>query len=181
MKVWNDPFFWAFLSMIGWSLGPLSIGTKKFGKNLSFGVISYLLWEIPRIIIVAPFVDQPRFGASTSLMVIGIIILALAFIFAAIPAFVVEPLTGVVAMKKLRTQGFYSIVRHPIMLGESLGPLGVALIFRSTIGLIMFVLWVILIYLGTFFEEEMLVEAYGDEYLAYQKKVPRIIPFIKFL
>lgn len=180
MKFLNDPFFWAFLSMIGWALAPLVVGSKTFGKYFSFGMICWVFAEIPRIILPLPFIDQPRFSDNWILTIIGIVILVISLIFG-MSAFSIHPLTRTNKKEKLQTKGFYSIVRHPIMFCDSFWPLGLALICGSIIGLIMFFLWALYIYLFTFFEDEKLIAEYGDEYKEYKKRVPRIIPFIKFL
>jgi protein-S-isoprenylcysteine O-methyltransferase Ste14 len=36
---------------------------------------------------------------------------------------------------------------------------------------------IVYFYVGSFYEERKLVDKFGDEYLLYQKKVPRIFPF----
>ena len=78
---------------------------------------------------------------------------------------------------KLVTQGFYRIVRHPLYffsmvlfwLFPIMTDLSLAFVLVSSLYFIF----------GTFPEERKLVEIYGDSYRAYQKKVPRIIPFLR--
>ena len=41
--------------------------------------------------------------------------------------------------------------------------------------------WILVAYLMSFLEEDRLVETYGGDYREYQKQVPRIIPFVRFL
>lgn len=180
MKYVNNPFFWAFLSMIGWALAPLVVGTRRFGRHFSFGIICWIFAEIPRIILPLPFVNQPRFESSGIVTLIGIIILMIALTFGS-PALIIHPLTKPNKSEKLLTSGFYSIVRHPVMFCDIFWPLGLAIIFSSIIGLTMAFVWGVYIYLFTFFEDERLIEEYGEAYKEYKKKVPRIIPFMKCL
>lgn len=180
MQFWNNPFFWAFLAMIGWGLAPLVISSKTFGKNSFFGAFVVALVEIPRIILPLDFINQPRFGGGSILTIIGFIILIIALVFGT-PAFLIKPFTRPQKEEKLRTTGLYSIVRHPIMFCDSFWPLGLSLIFRSLIGTALVVVWFIVSYLLTFLEEEKLIEEYGDKYLKFRERVPRIIPFLKFL
>jgi methanethiol S-methyltransferase len=74
--------------------------------------------------------------------------------------------------------GAYKMVRHPIYLFSIL-----FLGLRPQMDLFyfaMFISIVIYFYAGSIYEERKLVELFGDEYINYQKKVPRIFP-IKFL
>jgi len=140
MKFINDPFFWALLSMIGWALAPLVVGTKKFGKHLSFGIICWIFAEIPRIILPLPFVNQQRFEGNSMATAMGILILIIALTFGS-QALIIHPLTRPNKNEKLHTSGFYSIVRHPVMFCDIFWPLGLAIIYKSTFGLIMSSAW----------------------------------------
>ena len=80
--------------------------------------------------------------------------------------------------KKLVTTGPYSIVRHPSVVGKLLGVIGVGFLFNSRI-FIFFVIPILLlcsILYNRFIQEKGCVEKFKDEYLAYRKKVPMIIP-----
>lgn len=78
---------------------------------------------------------------------------------------------------ELVTEGFYRIVRHPLYffslvlfwLFPMMTDLSLAFVLVSSLYFI----------LGTIPEERKLVEIYGDSYRAYQKNVPRIIPFLR--
>jgi protein-S-isoprenylcysteine O-methyltransferase Ste14 len=77
----------------------------------------------------------------------------------------------------LRIEGPYKYSRHPVYLFSIL-----FLILRPVMGLtylIIVIIFVVYFYIGSIFEEKRLVEKFGDEYLAYQKSVPRIFP-VKF-
>lgn len=180
MEFWCNPFLWAFLAMIGWFLGLLVVGSKTFGKNRLFGIFCIALVEIPRIILPLDFVSQPRFGDGYVLPVIGCLILAVALTFGS-AAFWTKPATRPQKEEALRTTGLYSVVRHPIMFCDAFWPLGLSLIFGSIIGTVLVAVWFIIAYLVTFLEEEKLIEEYGDEYLKYRERVPRMIPFLRFL
>ncbi len=78
---------------------------------------------------------------------------------------------------ELVTRGFYRVVRHPLYffsmvifwLFPIMTDLGLAFIVVSSLYFI----------IGTIPEERKLVKIYGDSYRAYQKEVPRIIPFLR--
>ena len=76
----------------------------------------------------------------------------------------------------LHVKGPYKICRHPVYLFSIL-----FLAFRSEMDLFYLTLLIVVIayfYAGSFYEEKRLVEKFGEEYLTYQKKVPRIIPIM---
>jgi protein-S-isoprenylcysteine O-methyltransferase Ste14 len=175
---WFDPFFWAFLAMIGWYLGFFIVGSKTFGKNTLFGIGVVALAEIPRIILPLNFINQPRFGGGSMLLILGTIVLIIALIFGS-PVFRIQPFTKPQQDEPLRTTGLYSVVRNPLYFCDALWPLGLSLLFRSVIGTVLVIVWFLVVYLFAFFEEEKLIEAYGDEYQEYKRKVKwRLIPYL---
>jgi len=77
--------------------------------------------------------------------------------------------------QNFKIEGAYKFVRHPIYLFSIL-----FLTFRPTMSLfylVMLICIIVYFYVGSFYEERKLVDKFGDEYLLYQKKVPRIFPF----
>lgn len=78
---------------------------------------------------------------------------------------------------ELVTRGFYRVVRHPLYffslvifwLFPIMTDLGLAFVIVSSLYFI----------IGTIPEERKLVKIYGDSYRAYQKEVPRIIPWLR--
>ncbi len=76
-----------------------------------------------------------------------------------------------------RKDGPFKLVRHPVYLFSIL-----FLGLRPTMDLfylIMFICITFYFYIGSLYEEKKLIEIFGNEYLEYQKSVPRLIPFIK--
>lgn len=74
---------------------------------------------------------------------------------------------------------FYKIVRHPIMLGFIIAFWATPLM---TVGHLLFAMItsIYIILAVKFLEEKDLRDSIGKEYVAYQKKVPMLIPFMKF-
>jgi protein-S-isoprenylcysteine O-methyltransferase Ste14 len=73
-------------------------------------------------------------------------------------------------------EGVFSIVRHPIYLGAILVYLGL-LVFSLSITAAL--VWLIIIRFYVFlcrYEEKLLIEKYGDDYIAYIHKVPMLLP-----
>jgi protein-S-isoprenylcysteine O-methyltransferase Ste14 len=80
---------------------------------------------------------------------------------------------------RLKTDGFYRFVRHPSYLGALLAMAGWALVFRSTIGLLLTAAVCGLIIARIRAEEDFLVREFGDQYRAYQRRTRwRLLPFI---
>jgi protein-S-isoprenylcysteine O-methyltransferase Ste14 len=80
---------------------------------------------------------------------------------------------------RLKTDGFYRFVRHPSYLGALLAMAGWALVFRSTIGLLLTAAMCMLIIARIRAEEDFLVREFGDQYRAYQRCTRwRLLPFI---
>jgi steroid 5-alpha reductase family enzyme len=77
--------------------------------------------------------------------------------------------------ERLFTGKGYGVVRHPLYLGCSLllafHPVQTQNSAATAVAVIAY------FYLGTFLEERRLVRIFGEEYLAYQRRVPRFLPF----
>jgi len=79
--------------------------------------------------------------------------------------------------KALNTTGMYSVVRHPLYLGNFLMWMGVALLPRSLWLAIVTALFFWIYYERIMFaEEEFLTEQFGDEYLSWARRTPAFLP-----
>jgi methanethiol S-methyltransferase len=78
-----------------------------------------------------------------------------------------------------RVEGPYKLSRHPVYFFAIM-----FLLFRPSMDLFyltIFILFTAYFYIGSVYEEKKLIEQFGEEYIQYQKNVPRIIPFkLKF-
>jgi len=87
-----------------------------------------------------------------------------------------EPLAGTGRNRgpRLVVSGMYRWVRHPLYFW---GLVFIWLMPQMTVNrLALFAVFSVYLYVGTFFEERRLVEEFGDDYRAYQRRVPRLIP-----
>lgn len=74
----------------------------------------------------------------------------------------------------LVTSGIFSVSRNPAFLGFDLVYLGILLMFFSWSLLLLSALMILLLHLQILnAEEEFLLDAFGEEYLAYKKRVNR--------
>jgi protein-S-isoprenylcysteine O-methyltransferase Ste14 len=89
--------------------------------------------------------------------------------------------SGMIAIQsdhELKTDGIYTHVRHPSYAGLILSTIGWALIFRSTVGLVLNIP-MLLVLLGRISdEEEFLKSEFGEQYRAYCRKTWRLLPFV---
>jgi protein-S-isoprenylcysteine O-methyltransferase Ste14 len=76
----------------------------------------------------------------------------------------------------LVTTGPYRYVRHPSYLGMMLGLVGWALVFRSSIGLVVAVLGLPLLVDRIDSEEALLASHFGAEYADYRRRTWRLVP-----
>jgi protein-S-isoprenylcysteine O-methyltransferase Ste14 len=81
----------------------------------------------------------------------------------------------------LVTNGFYAYSRNPMTFGYTLLPLGMGLLFHS-LGMMVFIPLIVLgvqLVIIKKREEPHLEKRFGDEYLAYKKKTPFLVPSIR--
>ena len=80
----------------------------------------------------------------------------------------------------LNTTGIYSVVRHPLYLGNFFMGLGVSFFAHSWWLIIMYILAFLVYYERIMFAEEAyLSNKFGDEYLQWAKSAPTFIPSFK--
>lgn len=81
--------------------------------------------------------------------------------------------------QKLKTNGFNSIVRHPLYFAGLIIIWGLFIFSPSSKGLIAALITSAYLYFGTKLEEQKLVLEFGEEYKDYQKRVGMLVPFLK--
>ena len=74
--------------------------------------------------------------------------------------------------------GPYRVVRHPMYTAALSISLGLACLTQSFAVLCVFLIYLVLIFLLVPVEEDGLVKAYGERYVAYRRKARRVVPFI---
>ena len=80
--------------------------------------------------------------------------------------------------KNLMTEGPYGICRNPMLLGVYIFDLGVLIYLWAWWPLAVFAVEVILLTLQVRSEEKRLEKDFGEEYIAYRRRVGRFIPRI---
>ena len=105
----------------------------------------------------------------------GVILLAIAM--NALGRFYTSKL-GIQSGHTMITTGPYRVIRHPGYLAEIMSMFGMGLSMSSLLGLALAVMSVILVLIRIRYEEEMLINAFGEDYKTYRRKTKRLIPFI---
>jgi protein-S-isoprenylcysteine O-methyltransferase Ste14 len=79
---------------------------------------------------------------------------------------------------KMVIRGPYKLIRHPMYTAALCISLGLACLIQSWAFFIVFCIYLLLILLLIPLEEEGLRKAYGEQYIVYQQKAGKIIPFV---
>jgi protein-S-isoprenylcysteine O-methyltransferase Ste14 len=176
MFIFTNPFFWAFVGMFGLLAGIVFVSGIKLGQNALLGLITIMICDSSRILLVLPFCPQPRFEIGMWNWIIGGIVLAAAMVFG-VPALSINWRTAPDSKIVLKTNGIYSVVRNPIYLTDILFSLGFAIMFRSIIGVALVPIWWAAFLSIVLVEEVSMERALGQPYLDYKQRVKgRIIP-----
>ena len=180
MSILSDPFLWAFVSMFGLVGCGAVVSGSRLGRFPVSGATVVIVFDLGRVILVLPFCQQPRFDMWNVNMFVGGLIFIVGILFCA-PALAIKPITGPDRTITLKTDGFYGIVRNPIYTGEILWCLGLAVFFRSVIGVALIPVWWLALLFHIAKEEGSLERELGDTFLAYKRRVRgRMIPGLPF-
>jgi protein-S-isoprenylcysteine O-methyltransferase Ste14 len=79
-------------------------------------------------------------------------------------------------VRGLVLRGPYRLVRHPVYLGEVVSAVGILIAKPHPVILATVLLFVVLQYLRTEFEERALCRAFPSDYPPYRARVPRLVP-----
>jgi protein-S-isoprenylcysteine O-methyltransferase Ste14 len=176
-QFFNNPFFWALISMFALVIACSVVGSRKIGRHPALGLIIVSIISLGRVILVLPFVEQPRFFLNGFNTIVGTPIFATGILLGLAPCFLIKPLNIAEKDMVFVTTSFYKYTRNPIYLGEILWCLGWSIIHGSVIGVALVPIWWGCFLFLTLIEEESLERALGAKYLDYKKKRKgRIIP-----
>ncbi len=155
-------------------IGKEKVGFVKF-VEITMKVFTYL---VPAVEIVSIILNTSFFAVPVR--IVGVLVAVVG-----VAVFIISVLTmrdswraGVSKTDKteLVTKGIYKISRNPAFLGFDLMYLGILLMFFNLVLYIVSLFAMLIFHLQIVnVEEEFLLEAFGDEYLRYKKKVCRYI------
>ena len=154
----KDFFFTTVLTIlciICFPANPLVLtGVIEVESYLPLFIIGWIVWAFGMVLVMAPIVMFPRRGG-------------------------VGKGESFVETTRLVSTGIYAVVRHPQYTG------GIYAIFLTTLlwyphwlFAVLGVIGSILLYLGTKEEDKRMIEKFGDDYIAYMQRVPRMNVFL---
>jgi protein-S-isoprenylcysteine O-methyltransferase Ste14 len=158
MKNWKDILCVTLLTIVSilcFPANPLTLtGVIEVESYPVLFIIGWVVWAFGMVLVMAPIVMFPRRGGVTK----G---------------------KSFVNTTRLVDTGIYAVVRHPQYTG------GIYAIFITTLlwyphwlFAILGVIGTILIFLSTKEEDKRLIEKFGNEYIAYMKRVPGMNIFL---
>jgi protein-S-isoprenylcysteine O-methyltransferase Ste14 len=138
------------------------------------------------LLVVSPSLDAmlglDRLDPSPATLIIGGILLAVGLVFALWSIYTQFTLgrgtpLPVIPTRRLLTTGPFRYCRNPMTLGTILAYLGLSIAAATIVGILIVASLgsLLLVYLMRM-EEKELAERFGEEYLAYRRDVPFIIP-----
>ena len=137
------------------------------------------------IVILAPASDSLSFGVlnvENLVRYIGLIIAIPGFILMqAGEKYLAKQFSIEVTLQKdhkLIQSGPYKVIRHPRYLGILIFFTGIALTFRSLLGIFTILALAFVLIWRVFTEEKMMYEEFGKEWEEYQNKTWRLVPYI---
>jgi len=80
------------------------------------------------------------------------------------------------AQPKFIDSGVYAVVRHPMYLGTLLCCLSFLFISLSLLSIVIWIVFFIFYDMMATYEERSLIQILGEEYIEYQKRVPKWFP-----
>jgi protein-S-isoprenylcysteine O-methyltransferase Ste14 len=120
-----------------------------------------------------------EFLQNTALQTTGMLLCTLSFVWTAIAQYQMGKSWRIGIDEKhktaLQTKGLFSISRNPIFLGLLATLLGLFLLVPNAFTLVYFVVGYLLIQIVIRLEEDFLFKAHGVRYLAYKKRVKRLL------
>ena len=171
-----------FIKMI--SQHKKGIKTDQIGKG-KVGFVKFVEITMKIVTYLVPAVEIVSIILNTSFFAVPVRIVGVLVAVVGVAVFIISVLTmrdswraGVSKTDKteLVTKGIYKISRNPAFLGFDLMYLGILLMFFNLVLYIVSLFAMLMFHLQIVnVEEEFLLEAFGDEYLRYEKKVCRYI------
>ncbi len=164
--------------------------TEKKEKNDKFSLIILILFVLSPIILILSYFENKIFISvyvpiwnSIFISLFGIIIYIIAGIVLIGSRIQLGRFaTGLLVIEdnhKLINTGIYKFIRHPIYLGTLLGVLGFGLIYCAIILTTLCLITYFLVFRQRMiYEEKILENEFGEEYIKYKSQTKRLIPFL---
>ena len=162
--------------------GNISSGRREDTKNrwifLPFLILGFILGWLPA------YTDRRDIWTIDGdlMRYLGLAVFVVGCTLRIAPVFVLgRRFSGLVAIQEgheLVTGGLYRVIRHPSYLGLLLGLFGWALVFLSTIGILVSLLLLPPLIARMNSEEALLESEFGSHYAEYRRRTWRLVPFL---
>jgi protein-S-isoprenylcysteine O-methyltransferase Ste14 len=159
-----------------------SAGRREDTRNrwvfLPFAVLGLLVTWLP------PFADSRDILTldGDTLRYAGLLMFIVGCVLRVAPMFVLGPrfsaLVAIQEQHELVTDGLYRVIRHPSYLGLLLATLGWVLVFRSGIGLLLMLPFLLIGPARLDAEEALLASEFGESWAAYRRRTWRLVPWV---
>lgn len=144
---------------------------------LAIGMSQHIIWQVPS--------SHPAFVIMVVISLIGTIGMAITLLqidllrFAGIKQVWAYMNHDILPLpdEPLQLNGFYRMVRHPLYFFGLLSMWSVPIM--TDLQLMFTVAASLYFIIGSRWEEQRMVEAFGEEYITYQQSVPWLVPFVK--
>ena len=154
LKKWNNVLWSTLITILGivcFPANPLILtGVIETNSYLVLNIIGGIVWALGMVLVMAPIITFPRRGG-------------------------VPKGKSFIDTTKLVDTGIYAFVRHPQYTG------GIYAIFITTILLyphwlfgILGAIGTVVLYMGCREEDQRLIKKFGNDYVAYMERVPRM-------
>lgn len=174
----------AFAAMRIPEIGKKGGGHKITVRRQHVAVIVFQALSIA-LVVVAPYCDRrsiATIGASVLVRSLGLILYSIGFLLMHFAEWYLGKLFSVEVViqeeHKLVTEGPYRCLRHPRYLGMILFTIGIAMVFRSWIGLALAAVTAAMVFWRIHDEEILMQKQFGTDWDNYANKRWRLIPFI---
>ena len=183
----------AYALFISFFLLELFVRKGKDAKNMertefdrsSTTIVSVAMATAFILVPISPLLNYLNIGAFHSLWVgivgvlLGVLGLAVRYLaFATLGRFFTRTLRET-DEHALVTNGIYHLIRHPGYASDILIFVGAGLAMGNWLATVVVILMFVPAYIYRIQAEEgMLIEIFGEEYIAYQKKTKRIVPYL---
>jgi protein-S-isoprenylcysteine O-methyltransferase Ste14 len=141
----------------------------------------YLVFGPPRLPDALDSIAQPIFAVNTPVAFAGLVLVLCGVAFTLWARFVLDGnWSGAATLKAdhtLTRTGPYRITRHPIYTGILVALSGTALQRGSLASVLGVLLCAAALWLKLNIEEQLMIQRFGNDYLAYRARVPALFPF----
>lgn len=144
---------------------------------LSLAVVAWYQWNMETTLLYAPNTFTNILGALTGGA--GLVVMALCIKKYFLGLSGLKSMIRTIPSHRLIVSGLHRYVRHPLYAGTFLAIWGVFVVIPYLSLLISNAIITVYTVLAIRYEEQKLVEEFGDDYRRYREQVPRILPSLR--